>query len=463
MRLEDVVSDPSTLDATRLIVDEIAARGGRSALVGGCVRDGLLGRPVTDVDLEVYGLEPDEVRAAVSARHRVRAVGESFAVLKVDGLDIDVSLPRRERSTGAGHADFVVDADPHMGAVEAASRRDFTINAMSLDMATGDLIDPFGGQADLDRGILRHTGPAFVEDPLRVLRGMQFAARFEATMAPETIALCRTLSPADLSAERFWGEWKKMILLGRKPSMGLDILDQTGWLDHLPELAALKGCQQDPEWHPEGDVWTHTKHVMDMFARERMASLRTDEADDLVVGLAALCHDLGKPSTTEFVDGRWRSHHHEVGGEEPTREFLQGMRTPQDVVSQVVALVRDHLAPAQFHQRGAGDGAIRRLAGRVGRIDLLIRVAKADHFGRPPLPAEHFPAGDWLAQRAAQLAVADSKPGPLVLGRHLIDDLGLEPGPDFRRILDACFEAQLDGQFTDLEGGIAVARSQLST
>jgi tRNA nucleotidyltransferase (CCA-adding enzyme) len=221
----------------------------------------------------------------------------------------------------------------------------------------------------------------------------------------------------------------------------------------VPEMAALAGCPQEPDWHPEGDVWIHTLHCMDAFARERTA----DPWEELVVGLAVLCHDLGKPATTTFEGGRVRSRGHDVAGAAPTRTFLARLACQDDLIEQVVALVVHHLHPADLYKSGSKDAAVRRLARCVGRIDRLVRVARADRWGRPPLPFDGFPEGDWLLERARRLGVEAAKPRPLVLGRHLME-LGLAPGPQFKPILSACYEAQIDGEFTTVEEGIAFAR-----
>lgn len=293
---------------------------------------------------------------------------------------------------------------------------------------------------------------------MRVLRGMQFAARFRLTPAPETIALCKTIGMEGLARERIFDEWKKLIIRGLKPSLGLQFLKDADWIKHFPELNTLVGCAQEPEWHPEGDVWTHTLQCMDAFAEARTG----DEWEDIVVGLAVLCHDLGKPETTAFMDGRIRSLGHEEAGEAPTRSFLARMTNQDDLVESVVPLVANHLKPQELYRSKAGDSAIRRLARKVKRIDRLVRIAKADQMGRFPMVCGDFPEGEWLLTSARRLEVQDSVPKPLVLGRHLIQ-LGLTPGPLFGTILNECYEAQLDGAFGTTEDGIAYATGVIAT
>lgn len=439
------------------IAQAVKDAGGRAVVVGGAVRDALLGAPSKDLDLEVYGLPPSDLEQLLAARYRIDQVGRSFGVFIVKGLGIDVALPRRERKSGQGHKAFEVEGDPDMTFAEAAARRDFTLNAISWDPLTGEVIDPAGGQGDLQNGVLRHVSHQFAEDPLRVLRAMQFLARFELEIAPETLELCRTIEAEGLPKERLFEEWSKLIRKGEKPSLGLNFLRDSGWLRYYPELEALTTCPQDPKWHPEGDAWVHTLHCLDAFAHQKIG----DDWEDLVVGFAVLLHDIGKPVTTfTDPDGRIRSPAHDVEGLPLAEQFLRRLTDHRDLIEQVLPLIETHMRPADFYKNQASDAAIRRLADKVGRLDRLLRVANADMGGRPPLPAD-FPAGEWLRERAEQLAVRDNRPKPIVQGRHLID-LGFKPGKQFGPILKACFEAQLDGEFDNLEDGLAYAKRMIN-
>jgi tRNA nucleotidyltransferase (CCA-adding enzyme) len=454
-RLEFRVEDSATRSALDALCASIRAAGGSARLVGGCVRDAVLNLPATDLDIEVYGIEAAALVELLSSHFEVDLVGESFGVIRLRNLPIDVSLPRRESKRGLGHRGFEIDSDPQMDPREAASRRDFTINAIALDPESGRVFDPFDGIADLENRILRHTTDKFSEDPLRVLRGMQFAARFELQPAPETIELCRQIEPEGLAPERIIGEWKKLILRGTRPSLGLAFLRDCGWIRHFPELEALIGCEQNPRWHPEGDVWTHTLHCMDVFASERIGI----EREDLIVGFGVLCHDLGKPATTlREESGRITTKNHESIGVDFARRFLGRMTDEAKLIEEVVPLVAGHPAPVRLFAAKAGDAAIRRLARRVGRIDRLVRVSRADQRGRPPLLLDRFEAGDWLLERARALSIETEPPKPLLMGRHLIE-LGLEPGPDFGRVLEACFARQIEGEFDTLEAGLECART----
>lgn len=437
----------------RRVVELLRHAGGRPLLVGGCVRDALMQVPVLDVDIEVYGLGTRQVEAALRKEFGIITVGAAFGVTKLKDFPVDVSVPRRENRTGAKHTDFDVQADPTMTPKDAAERRDFTLNAIMWDPFTGEILDPWGGVADLQAKRLRHVSAKFAEDPLRVLRAMQFAARFEFSVAPETVALCATLTQADLPPERLMEEWTKLLLRGRKPSVGLAFLKDCGWTKFYPELHAIIGVPQDPEWHPEGDVWSHTLHCLDAFARGRVG----DRDEDLIVGLAVLLHDLGKATRTKVEphDGRIHSYGHEEAGVPLAEKFLAQVTRETKLLESVLPLVRWHAQPHELFRAKAGDAAVRRLATKVLRIDRLIRVDLADRQGRPPLwPGEASPQGLWLAERAAALKVAASAPKRIVLGRHLIA-MGHKPAGWFSQVLDEAFEAQLDGAFGDEAGGLA--------
>jgi tRNA nucleotidyltransferase (CCA-adding enzyme) len=361
-----------------------------------------------------------------------------------------------------------VAPEPGLGDAEAAARRDFTLNAIAYDPFADAIIDPHGGREDLARRVLRHTSAAFAEDPLRVLRGFQLAARFDLTLAPETAEVCRAIAPAyaELPVERVWGEWEKWAAKALRPSRGLTVLAETGWLAHFPEVAALRGTPQDPQWHPEGDVFVHTGHCLD--ALVRLPGWRERDAGGRVLlTLAVLAHDFGKPATTVRAErpggARWTSPGHEAAGGPPAEAFLTRLGAPTRYLAPVRALVVNHLA----HHHGQGefsDSAVRRLARRLApaTVDELALVMRADAEGRPPLSAAEGHARiDALVAKARALALEQLAPRPILLGRHLIA-LGLAPGPRFRGLLDQAFEAQLDGAFADDSGAVAWARARLA-
>lgn len=447
----------------------LRSAGGRPRLVGGCVRDWLLGLDPKDFDVEVYGLDYEALGRTLAPFGSVNLVGRSFGVLKVrlDGAEYDFSLPRRESKTGAGHRGFAVAPDPALTEAEAAARRDFTINAIAYDPLANRLLDFHNGADDLRKKILRHTSAAFVEDPLRVLRAFQFAARFELVLAPETAALCRSISGThkELAVERVWGEWDKWAVKAVKPSLGIIALKQTGWLQHFPEIAALDGVPQEPEWHPEGDVLIHTNHCLDALAG--LPTWRTGSVETRrLLSFSVLAHDFGKATTTKQAERRgklrWISPEHEAAGGPLAQAFLQRIGAPLDLMPRVRQLVVNHL----LHHQGAEeyrDTTVRRLARKIepATIDELIAVMQADHLGRPPLvSAETVRRLDHLRITAKRLALEHAAPKPIVLGRHLLS-LGLQPGPHFTPALEAAFESQLDGAFTDEAGGLEWMRNYL--
>jgi tRNA nucleotidyltransferase (CCA-adding enzyme) len=438
----------------------------RAYLVGGCVRDALLGIPQKDFDLEVYGVDYETLARGLSTHGRVDLVGKSFGVIKFSGGSggqWDFSVPRRDSKTSAGHKGFEVAFDPEIAPREAASRRDFTLNALMFDPRTGEYLDFFGGRQDLEQRVLRHTSAAFVEDPLRVLRGMQFAARFNLTPAPETVELCRCIAPTfpELAVERVGMEWFKWAQLSQRPSAGLRFLKDTGWLRHFPELAALDGTPQDPEWHPEGDVFTHTCHCCDALA-ELPEWRNADETTRRVLMFAVLAHDFAKPQTTHTAEreGRMRivSPGHEEQGGPLAEAFLTRIAAPNEIKERVRPLVTHHLA----HLQAASDRAVRRLANSLkpATITELYLVMTADQFGRPPKPRIVHYGMLALRTKAEELRLRDAAPKPLLQGRHLIAR-GMQPSKRFGVLLDAAFEAQLEGQFTDENGALKWLETQI--
>jgi tRNA nucleotidyltransferase (CCA-adding enzyme) len=441
----------------RSLLEALRAAGGRPFLVGGAVRDALLGLPAAEYDVEVFGLTADALKKELERFGAVNTVGEAFTVFKVAGMPdlagaVDVSLPRRDSKAGPGHRGIAVVGDPHLPVEEAARRRDFTINALLYDPLSGELLDPHGGRRDLEARVLRAVDPAtFGEDPLRALRAAQLAARFELTVEARTAELCAAMPVRELPAERVFGEIEKLLLKARRPSLGLALLHDWGLLPSVaPELVPLRETPQDAQWHPEGDVWTHT-----LLAVDQAAPLVTDldRPRALAVMLATLCHDLGKPATTRLERGRLRSPGHEEAGVPPTASLLDRWKVHSllgyDVRAQVLGLVGNHLKPGQLYddRERVSDGAIRRLAAKCEPA-LLYRVARADCLGRtgdfPPVAME------WFLERVRQLQVAERPPAPLLRGRDVLA-LGLPAGPAVGRIVQAVYERQLDGAVTTIE------------
>jgi tRNA nucleotidyltransferase (CCA-adding enzyme) len=452
--LEAITTIPNLLQLTpeaRQVLDCLRAAGGRPLIVGGSVRDALLSRSSgaavdsKDIDIEVHGLTTSQVSAALPGH--VMEVGQHFGIVSatVGGQVFDVSLPRQESE------------------VEAFARRDFTINAMGWDQLSGTVVDPFGGQADLAAGILRHTSPAFGDDPLRVLRAMQFSGRFGFGLVPETAQLCRSLAPAfvDLPKARIWGEFYKLASKGTFISKALDTLFMSGWEEHFPELAATRGVPQDPEWHPEGDVNIHLGLAGDQAALiARRDHLGADETAALV--LAAITHDFGKAvSTTIDSNGRITSNGHNVTGVEPARNFLRRIGAPGRYEDKILPLIREHMCHTPEGPQGAiSDSAVRRLIRRLNQanggpsITDWARLVEADKEGRGPGARQgvnHLPT--WLAK--AERLGKDPVAGTTLLKGAALAEAGIPRGRLWRFVIEQSRDAQDDGLFGDEEGAAA--------
>jgi tRNA nucleotidyltransferase (CCA-adding enzyme) len=417
------------------IARAVADAGGRALVVGGTVRDRVLGRRAgRDVDVEVLGLAPDAVEALLGRFGPVSRFGRSYTVLHVRGLDVEITVDETAPD------DFA----------QASRRRDLTMNSMAMDPLTGAILDPHGGREDIAARRMRATDPErFGDDPLRAVRVARFAACLEMEPDAALVALCARQDLRDVAGERILEELRRMLLEAARPARGLATLERCALLGALPELDALRGVAQDPEWHPEGDVWTHTMLVVDV-----AADLRAGDAADFALMLGALCHDLGKPATTTVERGRIRSLGHDRAGVAPTRALLGRLRASTALVQAVCALVEHHLAPALFVQGEAGPRGYRRLARKLDAagvsMELLERVARADHLGRttPDARAGVFPAGDAFLARAEALAVRHEGPADVVHGRHVIAR-GVAPGPAVGRILEACRAVQDETGETD--------------
>jgi tRNA nucleotidyltransferase (CCA-adding enzyme) len=421
-------------------------------LVGGCVRDWLLGCAIKDCDIEVFGIDYHRLSTALSRWGKTDLVGRSFGVVKLtlpNGPTFDFTIPRRDSKVSPGHKGFDVTFDPSISPEEAAARRDFTINSLMFDPRRKQLLDFFGGENDLRNGILRHTSAAFVEDPLRVLRGMQFAARFNLRTDAKTIDFCRSIkaSYTELPSERVRDEWFKWAAKSRVPSAGLRFLAETEWLDHFPELKALRGTPQDPGWHPEGDVFVHTAHCSDALV-ELPEWKAADEETRIVLSFVILTHDFGKATSTHtsMQDGEMRivSPGHDEASVPLAESFLARFRTPNAIVERVVPLVRAHMS----HLHEVTDRSVRRLSKRLEpeSIEHLCIVMTADAFGRPPRPKKVPKVVEALQSRAAELKVHSEAPKALLLGRHLLQ-LGMRASPEMGQLLKRAYDAQLEGKF----------------
>jgi tRNA nucleotidyltransferase (CCA-adding enzyme) len=446
------------------VLQAVRDAGGRPRLVGGCVRDWLLQLPCKDYDVEVGLIDFERLHRVLAPFGATDVVGRSFGVIKLRlaSAEYDFSLPRRESKTGAGHRGFFVMPEPRLSDAEAAARRDFTINSIAFEPFTGRVIDPHEGEKDLRAGLLRHTSEAFIEDPLRVLRAMQFASRFRLRLDPGTAELCQSIVDSfyELPVERVWGEWDKWAIQSVLPSRGLTVLLETGWLRHFPEIASLNGTPQEPEWHPEGDVFVHTQHCLDALTK-RETWKQSAPQRRRILSFAVLAHDFGKPSTTSYAERRgfmrWISPGHEAAGGPYAEAFMQRIGAPKDLHEPVRTLVVHHLLHHRQDSTSYTDTQIRRMARRLipATIDDLCEVMTADAEGRPPLnPWSSLRLIHELREQAQALSLRTEAPKPLLLGRHLLAH-GMKAGPHMKPLLDEAFEAQLDGAFNDEPGAEA--------
>lgn len=457
--------------AARAVIERIDDRGARRALiVGGTVRDALVAESTAstieskDIDIEAHGYRSyAELATALDGLGRLDFRGQAFGVLAltIDGQDFDISLPRRDSQTGVGHRGFTVEVDPGMSEAEAFARRDFTINAIGYRPTTGELIDHHGGVRDLHQRVLKPTSASFAEDPLRVLRGAQLISRLDLHPHQDLIREARKISPrfAELSTERVWGEWRKLARRGTHIGRAVEFLEAAGWLGHFGDLAPLRGTPQDPTWHPEGDVLTHSLLAADHAAARAESDRLEGNRRELVV-LAALLHDIGKPTTTRETDGgRIISHEHAEVGASLARQWLLNVGGPADLADNVAVIVAEHMAHTSLGNTPT-PAAARRLVRRLGRVSIhdWALVVDADLGGRG-IGSRPSPAEAWV--KMAETVGPEPRPA-LLRGEHL-RDLGYAPGPGWAELIRASLEAQDDGEFDDEEGARAWAARHTPT
>jgi len=420
------------------VARRVQEQGGNTYYVGGYVRDALLGQENKDVDIEVHGITPaclEEILDGLG--HRI-AIGESFGIFNLKGYSLDIAMPRKEQLRGRGHKDFDILVDPFIGTQAAASRRDFTFNALMRHVLTGEIVDHFGGEADLEKGVLRHVNTqSFAEDPLRVLRAAQFAARFDFAVAEETIALCRRMDLTQLPRERIEGELKKALLKAEKPSVFFRVLRRMDQLDFwFPELKALIGVEQSPKYHAEGDVWNHTMLVLD-----EAAKLRDRVAEPYWFMQAALTHDFGKAVCTELINGQLHAYEHEVKGLPLAKAFLRRITSETKLIGYVLNLTEHHMRPNTAAGAGSSVKSTNKMFDQAVDPMALVCIALADDRGR----ITSFPSvshEDFLLERLA--IYRDLMARPYVMGRDLIQ-AGLKPGPEFTEILAYAHKLRLAG------------------
>ncbi|MCR4894195.1 MAG: tRNA nucleotidyltransferase, partial [Eubacteriales bacterium] len=432
-----------------------AAGGGRAFFVGGFVRDRLLGLECKDVDVEIHGITENALKGILEQLGEPLSYGSSFGIWSLSGCDMDIALPRSERKTGEGHRDFDVTVDPFIGYEKAAERRDFTVNALMEDVLTGEILDFFGGKRDLEGRVLRHVSDStFSEDPLRVLRGAQFAARFGMTVCPGTMALCSSIDLTSLPKERIEEEMKKALLKAPRPSVFFDTLREMGQLDAwFPELKMLIGVRQDPLYHPEGDVWIHTMQVLD-----RAAAVRERSSDPYFFMMLALTHDFGKCLTTEEKDGRIHAYGHETEGMPMVMSFVKRITDRRDLADYLENMVPLHMKPNMLANSKASVKSTNRFFDGAASPEDQILFSGCD---RPTMVGNEkfFWDPSFLEERLK--IYRQTMAEPFVSGKDLVE-AGLEPGERFSSIMEYAHKLRLAGipKETALKQVLAFARKQ---
>ena len=421
---------------------EIAKRinklGGKTFFVGGCVRDEILGSQSKDIDIEVHGVTPKQLRNVLDELGGVKTQGSAFGVYNLKGYGIDIAQPRKERATGRGHRDFEVFVDPFIGYEKAAERRDFTCNAIMKDVLTGEFVDPFGGIEDCKNGIIRHVNDdTFKEDPLRVLRGAQFASRFNFTIASDTLQLMKKMNLLELSKERIYGELQKAMMKSERPSIFFEVLKEANQLKTwFPELKEMIGCEQSPKWHPEGDVWNHTMKTIDEAAKTKN---KTENPEYFMI--AALCHDLGKPGTkTVDEKGNIHTYGHDIMGVPVAEKFLSRINNDKGLKAYVLNMVQDHMKIHIAFNNHVKEKRTNKIFDQSIAPKDLILLTEADSLGGDGKTAkeEREFAEERLATYKERMRI------PEVTGADLIK-LGMKPGPQFSEILKEAHKLHLSG------------------
>ena len=426
------------IQTAQSIARRVSESGGRAYYVGGFVRDSLTGRENKDVDIEVHGISPRELESILDSLGQRLSVGESFGVYNIKGCSLDIAMPRKEEQRGQGHRDFDIFVDPFIGTESAARRRDFTVNAMMQDVLTGEIIDHFGGREDLRRGIIRHVCDAsFAEDALRVLRCAQFAARFDYTVAEETMRLCSGMELEHLPRERVMGELEKALLKAERPSVFFEVLREMGQLGFwFTELEALIGVPQSPVYHAEGDVWRHTMMVLD-----EAAKLRSQAENPLWFMLSALCHDMGKAVCTEEKNGTIHAYRHEQAGLPIVKSFLNRLTLESKLIKYVLNMTELHMKPNTMAEAGSSKKTIMHMFDSSVDPQGLLCLALADDLGRIALK----PGGGNAAFLNEKLeAYISLMAKPCVQGRDLVE-AGLRPGEYFTEVLAYAHKLHLAG------------------
>jgi tRNA nucleotidyltransferase (CCA-adding enzyme) len=429
----------------KTIVADLAKKNAIAVVVGGAVRDFFLDVDTKDFDIEVYHISTADLESILKKQGPVSLVGKSFGVFKLHGIPVDWSLPRKD-SFGR-KPEVIVDQD--LSFHDAFIRRDLTINAMGVNLISGELIDLFGGKKDIEEKVLRAPDPTFfVQDPLRFYRVMQFIGRFSMHPDKELTKVCKKMDISTVSRERISEEFEKLLLKSERPSLGFRWLQKIERLSEIiPELYNLVGMQQYPPYHPEGDVFEHTMQTLD--AAARIAKQYHNTNKKMLLLFSALCHDIGKTGgKTEYG--------HDKRGSELVKHILSRITVSVAYTKAVEKLVRYHMAPGQFIEQESKSSAYKRLARKLApetNLALLSDLALADKQGRNPeseIPLSHVPADIIEFQKkAAEAQVIEHAEEPLLQGRDLLDVL--KPGKQMGEVLKKAYEMQLQEGIRDKE------------
>ncbi len=420
----------------------IAARvheaGGSTYYVGGFVRDRLMGIDNKDVDIEIHGISPEKLGEILDSLGKRTEMGASFGIYGLRGYGLDIAMPRKEEATGRGHRDFAVYVDPYLGTYKAALRRDFTMNALMEDVLTGKVVDHFGGVEDLHKGILRHVNSTtFVEDPLRVLRAAQFAARFDFSLAPETVELAKTMDLSTLASERIFGELEKALLKADRPSVFFREMSRMEQMElWFPEVERLKGIEQNPVYHPEGDVYVHSMQVLD-----RAALYRDQAKDPVSFMLSALVHDFGKITATKTTEKGIQAIGHETEGLPLVETFIRRLTNEVQLRKYVLNMTKLHMRPNRLAEDRARLLATNRMFDESMDPRGLLLLARCDRSLREG--TEKIRADEaFLEERLALFEEIMAR--PYVMGADLVK-AGLKPGPAFSDVLAFAHNLRLAG------------------
>ncbi len=431
----------------------IKEQGGSAYFVGGYVRDKLLGIESKDIDIEVHGITPDALERILDLVGSRIEIGKSFGIYSLCGTNIDIAMPRRETATGSGHRDFKIDVEPFIGTQNAAKRRDFTINAIMQDVLTGEIVDHFGGEKDLREGIIRHVNSdSFSEDPLRVLRAAQFAARFNLKIASETLSLCREIDVSALSSERVLEELKKALLGAEKPSIFFETLKQMNKLSPwFNEVEKLIGVSQSTIYHKEGDVYTHTMMVLD-----EAAKMRNDAEEPLYFMISALVHDFGKITATSFYNGNYHATGHEEAGIFIAGEFLRRITSEKALLEYVLNMTALHTKPRMIAEDNSSVKASNKMFDKSENPRDLIMLSLCDGLGKiPRKPTAHAEA--FLIKRLE--IYNEYMARPYVTGQDLIN-AGMSPGKEFSELLAYAHKLRLAGIMKETALSIILAEGR---